>query len=845
MSSNPGKLVLTTTVNTPAGLSYWTASEEGTPVEQHSGAATPRSVLSVVSSPSPGVKSLSSTSPILSTVIPRVLPASTELSLSTIDSSKYNTFHGHSPRPGYRAKNVDPLPATCQSVSKIPLSLNSEIYTWQPTEPLALFGMISQLPGHNLNNVQAFDSQYINVGLAARVSQTHLTTEKVGGMRDVIEVRQDDVTHGNVVPSSQFAAIDNEMPDSALGGPNNENEVALFEEAVLGNDTMDHRDVTDSQRGFAGVEPFLPISNVRESTPVQTFVSKPGSDRLPTNGSLENGYTDGPSDNASEDGNTSEVEIVITEDPSSANDTDTLIVIGSAEYEHALKKLKLDIPTARDDLDRALRFAAKTGDVHLVTSLIHRGARINSRSKYGMTACHYATYMGYTDVLVALLDNGASTNCVEGEMLFRTCGHNLSIRNPHPIHIAALRGHFGILRVLLKGCEWYDSLKEHEFDFLKWSINSGPPEVARLLLDRRGDVNFLDSESLQLSTRIGHGALLRLLLETEKVDVNSRDDIGRTALHLAAMNGQDAIVRLLLETNKIDVNARDNIGRTALHLAAVNGQDTIVRLLLETDNVDVNSRGDIGRTALHLVAMNGQDTIVRLLLETDKIDINLRDAVGRTALYLATINGQDTIVRLLLETDKVDVNTKINIRGLTPLHLAAKSGHETIARLLLETGKIDVNSRGDDHGWTPLHLAAKSGHEAIARLLLETGKIDANLRTYSNNWTPLHFAAKSGNEAIARLLLEIGKVDVNLRDYDHGWTPLHVAAENGREIIVKLLLETGKVDVNSRNNHGWTPLHLAAEYGYKTIVRLLLETGKVDAYSRNYYRDWEKLHLCS
>src|SRR5256886_8323206 len=65
------------------------------------------------------------------------------------------------------------------------------------------------------------------------------------------------------------------------------------------------------------------------------------------------------------------------------------------------------------------------------------------------------------------------------------------------------------------------------------------------------------------------------------LDVNAKDNMGKTTLHYAAWKGHDAVVRLLLEHK-----AKDNNGWTALHWAAENGQEAVVRLLLRLQIIE-------------------------------------------------------------------------------------------------------------------------------------------------------------------------------------------------------------------------------------------------------------------
>ncbi|OCK98552.1 uncharacterized protein K441DRAFT_428230, partial [Cenococcum geophilum 1.58] len=53
--------------------------------------------------------------------------------------------------------------------------------------------------------------------------------------------------------------------------------------------------------------------------------------------------------------------------------------------------------------------------------------------------------------------------------------------------------------------------------------------------------------------KYGHEAVVRLLLEKDRSDLNSQPEDGRTMLVLAAINGHDSVVRLALE-NGANIN---------------------------------------------------------------------------------------------------------------------------------------------------------------------------------------------------------------------------------------------------------------------------------------------------
>ncbi|KAI9661738.1 MAG: hypothetical protein M1821_008977 [Bathelium mastoideum] len=303
------------------------------------------------------------------------------------------------------------------------------------------------------------------------------------------------------------------------------------------------------------------------------------------------------------------------------------------------------------------------------------------------------------------------------------------------------------------------------------------------------------SNGLHLAARYGLTYMTEMLLRRKfgngNMNINSRDSNGLTPLSMAARLGHEAIVRLLLATGEVDVDVKDKDGRTALWVAAEQGHSAVIQLLLATGKVDVNAKDrGCGQTVLWRAAAKGHEAVVQLLLATDKVDIDTEDIGGRTALWDAAKGGHEAVVQSLLTTGKADVDIR-DIGGRTALWRAAEVGYGAVVQLLLNTGKVDVNAKDSSDGRTPLWVAAEHGHEAVVQLLLSTGKVDADVRDRDAR-TPLQAAAEYGHKAVVQLLLVMGKVDVNVRDRN-GRTPLWVATKYEHEAVVQLLLATGKV----------------------------------------------------
>lgn len=268
---------------------------------------------------------------------------------------------------------------------------------------------------------------------------------------------------------------------------------------------------------------------------------------------------------------------------------------------------------------------------------------------------------------------------------------------------------------------------------------------------------------------------------------NSRDTSGRTPLSWAAANGNEVVVKLLLATAGVDVDSGDYLYQTPLALAAESGHESVVKLLLATAGVYPEFKDLEDMTPLMVAAANGHEAVVKLLLAMAGVNVNAMDTSGGTPLWIAASNGHEGVVKLLLATAGVDVDSKDD-DGNSPLWIAAVNGREEVVKLLLATAGVDVDSKNNDDE-TPLWIAAANGRQNVVKLLLATASVDVDSKN-NNSETPLWIAASNGHEEVVKLLLATVVVDVDSESID-GETPLLIAARNGFEEVVKLLQSSG------------------------------------------------------
>jgi serine/threonine protein kinase len=168
-------------------------------------------------------------------------------------------------------------------------------------------------------------------------------------------------------------------------------------------------------------------------------------------------------------------------------------------------------------------------------------------------------------------------------------------------------------------------------------------------------------------------------------DVNAKNFLGFTSLHIAASAGHIEVVKLLIE-NGANVNAKDNVGWTPLYNAAIYGHIEVVKLLIEK-GADVNAKANYGTTPLHEAAYHGHIEVVRLLLEHGA-DPYIKTNDGKTAIDIAREKGYSDIVKLIKEF------ISFQILSIESPKLYINEWGKIIVKVKGK-GKISINLKGD------------------------------------------------------------------------------------------------------------------------------------------------------
>ncbi|KAI8652813.1 PNP-UDP-1 domain-containing protein [Fusarium keratoplasticum] len=319
------------------------------------------------------------------------------------------------------------------------------------------------------------------------------------------------------------------------------------------------------------------------------------------------------------------------------------------------------------------------------------------------------------------------------------------------------------------------------------------------------------------------GLLEAVKLLADQTCLGSNDEAYRTPLSWAATNGQVEMVSYLLNTGKVDAESKCPRGRTPLHYAAGRGHVGVMEALLMIAGADINARDDRSRTPLHLAVREKQGPAVQWLLDHGA-DLNTKDTWDDTPLRHAVKDDNVAMMRQLLGKDQTGLSSRDDCRGL--LSFAVSEGSMAAFKLLVDEYKMDVNSKDSD-GRTVLLVALREelvDPTKVADFFLADSRTDL-ISPDCLGRTPLSYAAQNNYLVAVKLLLAKDGVDVNSRDNEGRSALSWVAGSEGRHLsIAQLLVEAG-ADVDSKDDKSRSILSWVVWYGHSAMAQLLVQAG--------------------
>ena len=335
------------------------------------------------------------------------------------------------------------------------------------------------------------------------------------------------------------------------------------------------------------------------------------------------------------------------------------------------------------------------------------------------------------------------------------------IKGCTPLMLAAYHGSKETLQLLLEFEDVNPNSRDRKYirPPISWAIKQNHVAIVRALLDdERLDVNLEDKwGDTPLMVAVEHNPrFIPMLLQRGRADPRIVNRQGATPLSRAAM--LDVEADLLLAAHIQSILEGDNTTEHCQHVffyAAIVGQLDIVEYLVSYfgGKLDPNGERDgHGRGAFAIAAERNHLDVVRYLCKWEKTNPNLSDSWEHdTPLFRAAKHGRREMVIALLECERVDVELG-NVRGTRPLAIAAANNHDDIVRCLLNgPWRANVNTT-DDNCHTPLYQAASFGHLQAVDALLEAQDIEPTWGDGVDRTTPLDAAIQYGHHDIAERL---------------------------------------------------------------------------------------------
>lgn len=471
----------------------------------------------------------------------------------------------------------------------------------------------------------------------------------------------------------------------------------------------------------------------------------------------------------------------------------------------------------------ALMVAADEGSINSMKYLLKAGADVNYYwQEGGPTAITMAASEDNLDCLKLLLENGADINGI---------GKSLP-----PLCIASEEGNAQIVDYLILQNVELDKKDSFGSTALMHAASEGQKKIVEKLLKAGADKSIVDANGYSASdyAEDENQYQLQKYLNTEE----------RPAIHQATIDGLIENVERMVAQG-VDINTKDDYGRTVLHLAAAVNHTIDMRVLLNL-GVDIDAKDQQSRTALMYAAAAGhRDAAV--LLVSERANVQIEDADGMRAYEWAQSGGNYNLTNFLrLITDKKENSWKSKEKKnsfkddykeeFKQLEKDLQKDNE--ARELLHISGNSRHLTQYDMGEEPALLTAvKNRSKKDCIRLLDSG---ANVNASDNTGqTALMIATSQGDLGLSKILIDYG-ASVNMSSIS-GLTALHYAAFENQTELLKMLLDNGayidatmqysSTDGNNSDKpivweyKGATPLFVAVESGNTNVISILLQRG--------------------
>ncbi len=296
----------------------------------------------------------------------------------------------------------------------------------------------------------------------------------------------------------------------------------------------------------------------------------------------------------------------------------------------------------------------------------------------------------------------------------------------------------------------------------------------------------------------------------------------KTAIDIALIKDKKEIIKALLNHPKIDINQKDDYGRSLLQNVIVSGNFPLARTLIE-NGADINNIDNRKRHVLYDALSYGDEEFLNYLLAKKGLELNDLDEEGNSLMQHPQVEQDDVLAQDVLIAGCNP--TLLNAKGESFLYKTVLRGKE--AENIVDTALkccADVNNRTLNGNTIMMELIVRASELSekedqplrqsilrnVEKMLEHNGNINA---LDTNKESGLFNAVRIRDIELVKFLLEHG-INPNIQN-THGDTVLDMIIYDAMESIdiVKLLLIAG-IDPKITNMDGICV--------YETLINIIL-----------------------
>ncbi|MDF2965329.1 MAG: ankyrin-3 isoform [Rickettsiaceae bacterium] len=382
--------------------------------------------------------------------------------------------------------------------------------------------------------------------------------------------------------------------------------------------------------------------------------------------------------------------------------------LNALESVKLLLQTKLLHTTISQSIQEAAIVAARLGNNQILKYLICNGAKLDQRDKFDNLLIHHAASQGNLEGLELMLDH--CPNIIdEISKTWRT-----------PIMAAANKGHFLVVQELIhrganinivvdytgKKVDEISLIKKAPFDnyfktALTEAFSSCNYKIITFLIEKGATLNFHllpYSFSHKFKILLNNAAKENNPVVLKKILENLPDSYEKEGwveeiIHISLENKNFPLVKIIIESEKKDINNYYYGGKKILHYAASQGYFELVQYFIEIHNAKITKCTRSGDTVLHYAVQSQNIDLVKYIFSKCPSSLEESNDRGNAPIHEAVLLGNCEIVKVLIQQG-ANIHQE-NKFSETPLMLAQDLGHTDIIEALIDA--VNTINAGESH----------------------------------------------------------------------------------------------------------------------------------------------------